>query len=208
MNIKTIFLLILIGISYSYCYAETHYMTVTQDSYSIEVPVSWLRIPQTYLDAFAVRIKGTIAEGYANYNCGFQKYPMRNGIISPPAIFIRVNTDCKLAHDLTYLLNKSSAKQTTYTYQKAAKTAVDLLAELGITDAFATNIHFDKNRQMIRFNTSIDSAQVKFKSLTSIYIHNDKVYHVICMTLSNIYADDSETFIKISNSFRNLEKRQ
>ena len=178
------------------------YMTYTQPVYSIKIPSAWNKIPQSYFDAFEKQAKGTSAEGYSHYDCGFQKHPMAGGYVVPPIILVKLGNDRKFAQRLSRHLNKSSSDKISMTYRQASKAASRLLNDIGIMDTSASNIIFDKKRQMIRFETVTKNAQNTFKALTSIYIYKNKTSHVICTTGINMYAKDKGTFVMVSDSFK------
>lgn len=169
-------------------------------SYNISIPATWHRIPQEYLDAFAAQMRRnpSINPQWAIYDSGFQKNSPQHGI-SPPVVLIKTDKNPKLAMAVLTYLNSMTTEQTMLTYDQALKQVSSDIQ--GIFDASVKNIRFDRKKKMLRFLSDIHNESGHIKLLTSIYIYDNTLYHVICTTLANIYNEDEQTFLQISNSF-------
>jgi len=169
-------------------------------SFHISIPVTWHRIPQEYLDAFAaqMRCNPSVNPNWAVYDSGFQKNSPQDGI-SPPVVLVKVDRNPRLAKSLLTHLNSMTVEQMTLTYDQAAKQLASDIRE--IFDASAKNIRLDRQKKMLRFLLDTQNVSGHIKTLTSIYLSEDTLYHVICTTLANIYDEDEQTLLQISDSF-------
>jgi hypothetical protein len=181
------------------------YYTYKQSTFTISVPKTWHKIPQQYLDTFAEQIRmqfrnnPSMNSDWAVYDCGFQKNSADYGI-TPPVVIIKTDNNPKLVRALNNSLNTMREEKVSLTYQQAGKILSSQISQ--IIDSSVKNILFDKQKKMLRFSLDTSDGINHVKNLTSIYISNDTIYHIMCTTLANIYNQDEKAFLHMSNSFQ------
>lgn len=121
-------------------------------------------------------------------------------------VLIKIDRNPQLAKSLLTHLNSMTTEQVTLTYDQAAKRLAFDIRE--IFDASAKNIRLDRKKKMLRFLLDIRNVSGHIKTLTSIYLSEDTLYHVICTTLASIYDEDEQTLLQISDSFALQDQSQ
>ena len=169
--------------------------------FTMQVPATWHYIPKQRFNALIAeqaRRQGLSGKGNPNwqvFECGFQKTPPLDGL-SLPIITVKIDENKRFASTIRQQLTTMTEDQIAFTYTEAVK---KLGREFGAIFGFnAEDIILDRRRNLLRFTLKQNNVQ----AFTSIYVHNNGLFHIICNTF-----DDSELgkevriFRKVSDSF-------
>jgi hypothetical protein len=130
---------------------------------------------------------------WIEYECGFQMKSNLNGL-SLPVITIKIDRNIKTARAIIGHLRTMTKDRMTYTYAEAVKQIIPEICK-NISPA-SELILLDRNKNMLRFTLKVNNVM----SMTSIYIHNDSLFHIICTAFKEDQKD-FDIFTYISDSF-------
>lgn len=180
--------------------ASGKYDRYQHNLFTVEVPADWHIISRKQLnDLISEQVKRqglSVRQNWQVYECGFQENPLTHGL-SLPLITIKADTDKELSRALLRQLKTMNKAQISSTYSEAAKVLTPQIAGK-ILGSSVEDVFLDRNRNMIRFTLRLNNVQ----TMTSIYVHEETLFRIICSAASGSSADTISIFKHVSDSFR------